>query len=74
MERRLSNRMGRLYQVVRGHDARPTGGMLERHADLGKVYENLMDRYRILVSEDVRAFNELLDEHGVSHVRTSKEE
>jgi hypothetical protein len=37
MERRLSNRMGRLYQVVRGHDARPTAGMLERYEDLRRV-------------------------------------
>ncbi|WP_249067074.1 VPS10 domain-containing protein [Halalkalibaculum roseum] len=69
MERRLSNRMGRLYQVVRGHDAQPTGGMMERHADLVEVYEHLMNRYRTLVSEDVKSFNELLNKHGVLHVR-----
>ena len=72
MERRLSNRMGRLYQVVRGHDAKPTGGMLERHADLEKVYDSLMNRYKSLVNEDIRTFNELLNKHGVLHVRTSK--
>jgi DNA-binding FrmR family transcriptional regulator len=74
MERRLSNRMGRLYQVVRGHDARPTGGMLERHADLEKVYDSLMSRYNTLVNEDIKAFNELLNKHGVLHVRTSDRE
>lgn len=74
MERRLSNRMGRLYQVVRDHDARPTGGMLERYADLEKVYKDLMGRYRTLVNEDISTFNELLNKHGVLHVRTSNRE
>jgi len=69
MERRLSNRMGRLYQVVRGHDARPTGGMLERFEDLSKVYDNYMNQYRQLVDDDLKAFNDLLDERNVPYVK-----
>lgn len=69
MERRLSNRMGRLYQVVRGHDARPTAGMLERYEDLNEVYENYMEQYRQLIDGDLREFNELLEEQDVPHVQ-----
>ncbi|MDX1586985.1 MAG: hypothetical protein R3222_09580, partial [Balneolaceae bacterium] len=74
MERRLSNRMGRLYQVVRGHDARPTGGMLERHEDLEKVYEKLMGRYSSLVDEQLKEFNKMLKKYEVPHIRTSNNE
>lgn len=68
MERRLSNRMGRLYQVVRGHDAKPTGGMKERFAELKKVYNDYMSRYRSLLNTDVRNFNVLLNEKNVKHI------
>jgi len=68
MERKLSNRMGRLYQVVRGHDARPTGGMRERFQDLQKVYQNLMNEYQNILKKDVSAFNKMLKDNNVEHV------
>ena len=71
MERRLSNRMGRLYQVVRGHDAKPTAGMEERLNDLEKVYQKQMDMYRQIVEEDISSFNKLLENENVKHVLIS---
>ena len=68
MERRLSNRMGRLYQVVRGHDAGPTGGMLERFADLKIDYDLCMKMYDELISKDLARFNELLIKEKVGHI------
>ena len=68
MERRLSNRMGRLYQVVREHDARPTGGMKERLADLRKVYGRHMAVYEELTGKELTRFNELLKKEGVRHI------
>lgn len=68
MERRLSNRMGRLYQVVRGHDAGPTGGMKERFADLKKEYDLNMKSYDELISQDLARFNDLLDKERVGHI------
>ncbi len=72
MERRLSNRMGRLYQVVRDHDARPTGGMEERFKDLKKVCEEYMREFNTIVSQDVQKFNSLLDQQGVDHIILDK--
>lgn len=68
MERRLSNRMGRLYQVVRGHDAAPTGGMKERLADLELVYSRHMKTFAKLTGEDLAEFNAMLEDEGVSHI------
>lgn len=68
MERRLSNRMGRLYQVMRSHDARPTAGMRERFEDLQKVYESYMNRYKKIVTDDIASFNLLLEQEGVKHI------
>lgn len=72
MERRLSNRMGRLYQVVRGHDARPTRGMVERYEDLEEVFDSYMGQYQKLVNEDIKAFNEFLKKHEIKHVQISE--
>ncbi len=72
MERRLSNRMGRLYQVVRDHDAKPTGGMEERFNDLKKVYEEYMGEFNTIVNQDIQEFNNLLDQQGVDHIILDK--
>ncbi|WP_445665563.1 VPS10 domain-containing protein [Fodinibius sp. AD559] len=72
MERRLSNRMGRLYQVVRDHDAKPTGGMEERFKDLKKVYEKYMGEFNTIVNQDIQEFNNLLDQQGVDHIILDK--
>ncbi len=68
MERRLSNRMGRLYQVVREHDAGPTGGMKERFADLQQDYDRCMKSYNELISKDLARFNDFLKKEGVGHI------
>lgn len=68
MERRLSNRMGRLYQVVRDHDAKPTGGMEERLKDLEKVYEEYMGEFNAIINQDIQDFNNLLDQQGVGYI------
>jgi photosystem II stability/assembly factor-like uncharacterized protein len=68
MERKLSNRMGRLYQVVRGHDAKPTSGMKERFTDLRKVYDSYIAQYKTLKEEDLAAFNRMLEEKEIRHV------
>ncbi|MCK5794784.1 MAG: hypothetical protein KAH12_08750, partial [Anaerolineales bacterium] len=68
MERRLSNRMGRLYQVVRGHDGAPTGGMKERLTDLKKIYARCLKTFDELVSTDLARFNDFLSEEGVGHI------
>jgi hypothetical protein len=68
MERRLSNRMGRLYQVVRDHDAQPTKGMQERFADLEKVYADYLEQYRELMDSDLASFNRLLKDNNVNHI------
>lgn len=67
MERRLSNRIGRLYQIIRNHDAQPTGGMLERVEDLEKVYRSYLNQYD-KVLEEIVSLNDLLKEEGVEHV------
>ncbi len=68
MERRLSNRMGRLYQVVRDHDAAPTGGMRERFKDLEQVCKQHMESYDELIEKDLARFNDLLKKEGVDHI------
>ena len=68
MERRLSNRMGRLYQIVRDHDAAPTGGMKERLDDLEKTYDRYMGQYNELLGKDLEQFNKLLKKEGVGHI------
>ena len=68
MERRLSNRLGRLYQVVRGHDARPTQGMKERFADLKEVYEQYMNEYESIIAGSVSSFNEQLKNVDIDHI------
>lgn len=68
MERRLSNRMGRLYQVVRSHDAKPTAGMKERFRDLKQTYDGYMDEFDTLLEEEIPSFNKMLRERNIRHV------
>lgn len=68
MVRRLSNRMGRLYQVVRDHDARPTAGMKERFRDLKKTYDGYMAEFETLMEEELAGFNEMLKKKDIPHI------
>jgi uncharacterized protein (DUF2164 family) len=67
-----------LYSYVTGHDnysfggpeGRPTEGAVQRFEDLNREWSALRDRLRVVLAEDVRAFNEMLARNGVPGVIT----
>ena len=69
MERRFTNHIGRLYSLVIREHHRPTAGVLERFADLGDEFEAYMTRFRQLLDSDVVAFQTLLREAAIPHLR-----
>ncbi len=66
--RKWTNNIARLYQVLVGDDNKPTGGMVERWEDLKAEYEVFIAPYDGIMSNDVKAFNDLLAQENVSRI------
>lgn len=54
-----SNHIARLFRVIVDEDNAPTGGMMERWADLKQQYSGLKKPYTDLIQNEVEAFNVL---------------
>ncbi|MFN7117956.1 MAG: WD40/YVTN/BNR-like repeat-containing protein [Saprospiraceae bacterium] len=67
-ERVFSNHLTRLYGVVRGEHARPTGGATERLEDLKKEYDAIIIQYEQVMEMALKEFNTLLEKEKVSRI------
>ncbi|UZR99316.1 VPS10 domain-containing protein [Chondrinema litorale] len=66
--RKFTNHIARLYQVVIGDHYQPTGGMIERFDDLKKEYEKMIAPLDKILTEDLKAYNELVKTKEINPV------
>ncbi len=64
----FTNHIARLYKVIVDEDNAPTGGMMERWADLKQQYSELKKPYSDLMRNEVEAFNVLAKKHEAGKI------
>lgn len=64
----FSNHIGRVYSVLVNAHQRPTGGVVERFADIKKEFSKIVEDYNAVFKEAVPKFNTMLEGEKVDRV------
>ena len=64
----FSNHIGRVYSVLVNAHQRPTGGVIERFADIKKEFAKIVEDYNAVFTEVVPKFNTMLEGEKVERV------
>ena len=68
---KLDDQFAYLYSTVNAQDSKPTAGAYERFEDLKKELAIHLNKLDNIMTNDFKAFNNLLDQEGVSRILVS---
>jgi hypothetical protein len=68
----IDDQMAYLYSIVNNQDDRPNAGCYERLEDLKKTFAPLQNQLKAIKSNDVAAFNRLLQQQSIQLIMTKE--